>query len=298
MAKKCVSLCVSGLLVFVLLLSSSGCEITVNPILSYHSVLYHSNGASDGTVPVFSMNALVGSTVTVPGNTGNLVKDDHLFAGWNTEADGSGTLMQPGDVFIMPAGNIVLYVAWERIYRIGQSGPAGGIVFYDKGSTSDDWRYLEAAPAGWSGTVEDPRHIFGYYRTDPLDNNLVVGTSTEIGTGETNTEDLISVMGSNVYLSVEGEDTTAINAAKICASYSLGGFFDWFLPSNDELNQMYLNLKVNFKTQLISGFSDNYYWSSSESTSSNAWAQDFGNGYQGSGYLRDGLFSIRPIRQF
>jgi TolB-like protein len=31
-------------------------------------------------------------------------------------------------------------------YKIGDWGPAGGIVFYDKGRISDGWRYLEAAP--------------------------------------------------------------------------------------------------------------------------------------------------------
>lgn len=293
MAKRCVSFCMAGLLILALVLVA-GCEITVNPIMSYHSVLYHSNGANGGTVPVFAMNALIGSTMTVPGNTGNLVKNDHLFAGWNTESDGTGTLLQPGDVFVMPASNIVLYVAWERIYRIGQTGPAGGIVFYDKGSTSDGWRYLEAAPSGWSGTAEDPLHIFGYYRTDSDGLNLVVGTDTALGTGDANTEELISVMGGYLYPGSTGGTPTASYAAKICASYSLGVFYDWFLPSKDELNQMYLNLKV----QLSGGLSDNYYWSSSESTSSNAWAQDFGNGYQGSNYLRSGAFSIRPVRSF
>ena len=32
-------------------------------------------------------------------------------------------------------------------YSIGDIGPAGGYIFYDKGYYSDGWRYLEAAPA-------------------------------------------------------------------------------------------------------------------------------------------------------
>jgi hypothetical protein len=38
------------------------------------------------------------------------------------------------------------YAQGRHSYKIGDTGPAGGIVFYDKGDDSDDWRYLEAAP--------------------------------------------------------------------------------------------------------------------------------------------------------
>ena len=33
-----------------------------------------------------------------------------------------------------------------RSYKVGDTGPARGIVFYDKGNNSDGWQYLEAAP--------------------------------------------------------------------------------------------------------------------------------------------------------
>jgi len=34
----------------------------------------------------------------------------------------------------------------NRSYKVGDTGPAGGIIFYDKGDNSDGWQYLEAAP--------------------------------------------------------------------------------------------------------------------------------------------------------
>lgn len=55
-------------------------------------------------------------------------------------------------------------------YRVGDRGPAGGWVFYDKGSTSEGWRYLEAAPSDldemlrWSPAVSaaDSYSVGGY----------------------------------------------------------------------------------------------------------------------------------------
>jgi len=37
----------------------------------------------------------------------------------------------------------------SRSYKIGDTGPAGGLIFYDKGDNSDGWQYLEAAPANF-----------------------------------------------------------------------------------------------------------------------------------------------------
>ncbi|MCU6711948.1 InlB B-repeat-containing protein [Paenibacillus sp. J5C_2022] len=76
-----------------------------------YTVSYDGNGNDGGIAPA-DVNGDYGSTVTVTGNTGNLVKTGYTFAGWNTEADGSGTSYTPGDAFMMGAGNVTLYAQW------------------------------------------------------------------------------------------------------------------------------------------------------------------------------------------
>ncbi|GHU30912.1 hypothetical protein FACS1894172_04920 [Spirochaetia bacterium] len=40
----------------------------------------------------------------------------------------------------------------NKVYKIGDTGPAGGLIFYNKGDYSDGWRYLKAAPANTERT--------------------------------------------------------------------------------------------------------------------------------------------------
>jgi hypothetical protein len=56
----------------------------------------------------------------------------------------------------------------------------------------------------------------------------------------------------------------------------LYGYTDWFLPSKDEMNEIYLHKDV-----LGSSFSSGVYLSSSEIDADNCWAQDFAGGYPG-----------------
>jgi len=178
-------------------------------------------------------------------------------------------------------------------YRLGEKGPAGGYIFYENPNyETDGWRYLEAAPAGWSGDAEDSSYIFGYYR--PQGTNVEVGTGTGIGSGKGNTEALVTAMGDAAYSSWEGgSDTTSQYAAKLCADYRRGGHTDWFLPSRDELNLMRQNLYLNN----LGGFSGIDYWSSSEGNEIFAWFQNFYDGDQYD-FVRDYESRVRPVRAF
>jgi uncharacterized repeat protein (TIGR02543 family) len=83
---------------------------TANPT---YTVTYNRNGATGGTVPIDTTNYEQEQTVTVLGNSGNLIQTGYTFAGWNTMADGSGTTYTPGQTFMIGSSNVTLYVMWN-----------------------------------------------------------------------------------------------------------------------------------------------------------------------------------------
>ena len=158
-------------------------------------------------------------------------------------------------------------------YKVGDYGPAGGVIFHDKGVFSGGWRYLEAAP-----TETEFRAQWGAYEQD------VSGTGTAVGSGKRNTQLIVE------HLNRRGESG---RAAQLCASLDFDGFKDWFLPSKDELDLMYKNLKQKG----LGGFGNNYYWSSSQYSNSTAWYQNFSNGGQPPNVKNDAR-SVRAVRAF
>jgi hypothetical protein len=85
---------------------------------------------------------------------------------------------------------------------------------------------------------------------------------------------------------------TAITA---CEELILNGYSDWYLPSKDELNAIFVDVK-----QLgLGSFNKKYtcYWSSSNEDDSNAWFIDFSNGRIKYGEKYSG-FNVRPVRAF
>jgi hypothetical protein len=161
-------------------------------------------------------------------------------------------------------------------YKIGDRGPAGGIIFYDKGNTSGGWRYLEAAPVSTEFKAQ-----WGAYEKN------VSGTSAGIGTGKRNTQLIVD------FLKTTGENG---KTAQLCANLNSGGFNDWFLPSKDELDLIYKNLK----NKNIGDFSPTNYWSSSQYNPYVSWFQNFSDGYQNyaSNLGKSDSFSVRAIRSF
>jgi hypothetical protein len=180
----------------------------------------------------------------------------------------------------------------EDTYVIGDTGPAGGTVFYDKGSYSDGWRYMEAIPdvPQFYDPDEGPFWCTNWYPySSSHQNESIGGTSTVIGSGKRNTEIIVAYFSS---VGDSGADQDGrISAAKLCDDLDYGGKDDWFLPSKDELNQMYLNL-AEYPAVWSNGF-----WSSSQVNSDDAWAQGFTTGEQWE-IFKAGELGVRAVRYF
>ncbi len=154
-------------------------------------------------------------------------------------------------------------------YQIGDTGPAGGKVFY---ITDGGKHGLEAAPVDQVDQgIGAPWGCMGIA--------ISGADGLAVGTGAQNTTDIVA-----------GCNEAGI-AAKIADDYSLNSYDDWFLPSKDELNLLFQQRTV------VGFFTSNLYWSSSEPDLFDAWLQNFNNGSQDS-YNKDYANSVRAVRAF
>jgi surface protein len=78
------------------------------------TVTYNGNGNTGVGVPGDSTEYETGDTVTVLGNTGELVRDNCTFVDWNTDPDGTGDPRAPGSTFVMGSADVILYAQWEE----------------------------------------------------------------------------------------------------------------------------------------------------------------------------------------
>lgn len=149
-------------------------------------------------------------------------------------------------------------------YTVGQSY-GGGIIFYIDGT-------------GLHGLIASSVNLTS--SSWGCNGSTLVGCNGySIGTGQSNTSAIVN-----------GCSTTGI-AARLCDNLILNGYSDWYLPSQDELNLMYLNRSS------IGTFSSGYYWSSSQTSSTLSIVQSFASGTQ-TNASKSTLYYVRAIRSF
>lgn len=105
------------------------------------------------------------------------------------------------------------------------------------------------------------------------------------------------------------------SAADFCNDMTYGGYSDWYLPSKSELAYLYCHASVTShnssypnenpnctsyggKTSELTGFINNFYWSSTESNFNDAiWEMQFSNGVQDT-YFKNTSFYVRCVRRY
>ena len=174
------------------------------------------------------------------------------------------------------------------VYTVGQTGPGGGKVIYVAATAfscgptlAATCTYLEAAPSGWNGG-SDPKRTWA---TNVNSNRTTTvpapgATQTAIGTGYQNSDAIVAQSGN-----------LAVSSAGVAArAYRGNGLTDWYLPSKDELNALYLQKTV------VGGFENDFYWSSSESGATTARTHDL-EGTHSNASKATPVY-LRPVRAF
>ncbi len=156
----------------------------------------------------------------------------------------------------------------QTAHYIGEAF-GGGIIFYID-NTGEHGLIASSADIGTATWYNKNFNKQFYY---------IGGTSTDIGTGSANTAIIIA-----------SQTNTGKYAAKLCRDYTGGGYTDWYLPSKDELNEIYINRAK------IGGFGYNYY-ASSEFDFNDAWSEGFLGGFQATA-TKDYVANIRAVRSF
>lgn len=185
-----------------------------------------------------------GATVTISNVGGTYESVDSLDFDWDSGHSGPQLVGVPHGVYTVTISDDSGCSVTEEYdlslgddeddgYRVGDTGPAGGIIFY----VGDDGETMETAPLStvWSSQV------WGCSGTS-------VDTERGRGTGADNTQAIVSTCSERDI------------AASLCDELVVDGIDDWYLPSLQELEYL-SNTIYNYD---IEGFSSGNYWSSLE----------------------------------
>jgi hypothetical protein len=270
-------------------------------------------GAASGIFPTLSTTALTNTTTTTTTSGGNITNDGGATITargvcWSTSQSPTIANDKTTESGSFGSGSFTASITgltrgtryYLRAYATNSSGTAygaqvtfetlpgnigdayqGGILAYilqvgDPGYDANAYHGLIAATSDQSTGIR-------WYNDGSFSTTNAIGTA--IGTGLSNTNTIITVQG----------ETSTSYAAGLARAHNGGGYSDWYLPSKDELNKLFLN------QGLIGGFTNASYWSSTEYSISHGVLQNFYSGGGGGWQANDLKFEsyrVRAIRAF
>ena len=248
--------------------SSTSTNATYNVYPKGNAVGNTACSSTDPTYPCFQVTV---DQTTASNGWAQLMLNNNVGTSWvftkaglvSTNASGISNSQQLG------VGEVVFASYTTSKLTLGQSYQGGKIAYID----STGKHGLIAAPSDQSDGIQ--------WDNDTFPNARVTGaTGTAIGNGQANTTAIVKAQGPGSY------------AAKLCDDLVLGGYSDWYLPSKDELNQLYLNETI------VGGFAYDGYWSSSEFFNLTAWGQYFSSTLLQGSDLKSDSQAVRCVRAF
>jgi hypothetical protein len=166
--------------------------------------------------------------------------------------------------------------------KVGDTGPGGGVVFIDASTAGNNTgQCFEAAPATWALS-------WGCGST------MLVTEDLAIGMGKENTAAIVAGCAA-------GEDQTSMFAAKFADQLRAGGKDDWFLPSQDELAELYAQRELFAdcgEGQCAADLAASTYWSSSHGGAGDAVSMNFVEGSEPLNEPQKTIRFVRPVRSF
>ncbi|UOX32715.1 DUF1566 domain-containing protein [Flavobacterium sediminilitoris] len=235
------------------------------------------NGQSLGIVQASSNETLTYSISTstplnalsIDVNTGELTVADETLFDYEINTEITATITVENS---METENLAVTINLTNVNEIGDYN-YGGVIFWVN-ATGDEGLVCAIND---EGTAE-----WGCASTD-----ITGANGTVIGTGEANT------------LAIIADCSTIGTAADLVSNSTLNTFNDWFLPSRDEIHELYMNrVVVNNTISLYGGtlLNDGLYWSSSQNNpSSTAWYRDFSTGQVSTDY-KAAVYKVRAVR--
>lgn len=233
-----------------------------------------------------------GSPVTARGICWSTDANPAIDDNFTTDGAGAGiftsniTGLSPGTTYYIRAyatnaigtsyGNELIFATTPL--AVGDEHQGGKIAYILK---QGDPGYIAGEVHGIIATPADLANLYQWYNGTL---GVTGATATALGSGNANTNMIVSAQGDGTY------------AAKACYDLVLGGYSDWYLPSQDELHMMFLN------RNLIGGFDttyDVYYWTSSEYDNGMSFMETFffSDGFRGF-QAKHVPLKVRPVRSF
>ncbi|PTN33032.1 InlB B-repeat-containing protein [Desulfonatronum sp. SC1] len=207
--------------------------------LHEYTISYNPNNATSGTAPD-NQTKVEGQNLTLAANTGSLARTGHTFAGWNTQANGSGTDHAAGEVYTTDA-SLTLYARWIANSHTLSFDSAGGS---EISPITQDYGTAVTAPANptrvgytfthWNPTVP---------ATMPAEDLTLVAQWTAITS--TVTFDRQGGSGGSAGVTATFDAAMPAATAPTWVGHTFGGYF---LDLNDEDTQYYTAAMASART--------------------------------------------------